>query len=376
MTTPQEVVGQAMQMVSGSKLEQARAGISALNLFSQLSADDKRQLAVLVAQRVAPNLVPRIEAETGMEMTAEQSRAVLDMVRRLDGDDLAEIQSSLGSPDARRATIGTVGAAAAAATGVDDVVARPTPQPRREATSAADRNESSEHQQARVRALEERVDQLTDDLGAAQTARSEAEARARTDETRIQSAEARAEDAERRAEDQARAAERARGEARQATDRVREAEDRARRLEAGRVAADDVVGRFTPVASGGTTWGGARGDVEQLVARLHEASASGALRMVVGSVPTLAAMDSQDRLRVIVTIADGWARRKAIQRLAEADALTPAEGPRLLATLGSVGNQVFAAASMLDAGLVTPDDLVDVLDPSALARLHRRTPVA
>lgn len=373
MSTPQEVVHQAMAMVTGSKVERARAGMAALNLFTQLPAGDKRELAVLVAQRVAPNLVPRIESETGLEMTAEQSRAVLDMVRRLDGDDLAEIQAALGSPDARRATIGTVGAAAAAATGVDDVVARPTPE--RSTASAANRNESSEHQQARVRALEERVDQLTDALGEAQTAKSEVEARARTAETRIQSAEARAEDAERRAEEQSRAAERARTEARQATDRVREAEDRARRLEARRVAADDVVGRFTPVSSGGTTWGGARGDVEQLVARLHQSTASGALRMVVGSLPTLAAMDGHDRLRVVVTIPDGWARRKVIQRLAEGGALTPAEAPDLLATLGSVGNQVFAAATMLDADLVTTDDLVDVLDTRALARLHRRSPV-
>lgn len=376
MTTPQEVVSQAIQMVSGSKLERARHGMTALNLFAQLSVDDKRELAVLVAQRVAPNLVPRIEAETGMEMTADQSQAVLDMVRRLDGDDLAEIQAALGSPDARRTTIGSVGAAAAAATGFDDVVARPAATPARGSASAADRDESSEHQQARVRALEERIDQLTGSVGDAQTALSEAQGRARAAESRIQSAESRADDAERRAEDQTRAAERARAEARQANDRVREAEDRARRLEARRIAADDVVGRFTPVAAGGTTRGGARGDMEQFVARLHESSASGALRMVMGSLPMVAEMASDERLRVVVSIPDGWARRKAIQRLTEADALTPDEGLRLLGTLAGVGNQIFAAASMLDAGLITVDDLVEVLDPRALARLRRRTTVA
>ncbi|MBY5163951.1 hypothetical protein, partial [Salsipaludibacter albus] len=131
MTTPADVVDAAIPMASGSRMERARAGLRALGLFGQLSAGDKRDLAVLVAQRVAPELVPRIRSEGGVDLTDEQSRAVLDMVRRLDGDDLRELSEAVATPESRRRALAAVGGAAAGATGLDDVVAEPRPEPTR-----------------------------------------------------------------------------------------------------------------------------------------------------------------------------------------------------------------------------------------------------
>lgn len=382
MTTPQDVVAQAQAMVTGSRLERARAGMTALNLFNQLSASDKRDLAVLVAQRAAPNLVPRIRAETGMDLTTEQSRAVLDMVQRLDGDDLAEIQRSLSTPEARRATLEQVGTAAATATGVDDVVAD-TPPLDRDAVARAtadapadEPHQSSEHQQARQRMLEGRVDELTAELAGARTAVSKAEGRARTAEGLVQDAQARAEAAERRTEDQGEVLERARLETRQAADRVREAEENVRRMEARKVSAAGAVPRAgsTPTRSSARIAG--IGDVAQLATRMHDTSASGALRMFVGSLPSMAAMGADDRYQLVTSIPDGWARRKAIQRLVEAGAVDPSEAGGLLTTLASNGNQVFAAGSMLEAGLLDGDALVESMAPEALARLRRRTGLA
>lgn len=87
---------------------------------------DKRDLAVLVAERAAPQLVPRIRGETGLDLTREQVQAVIDMAGRMDADDIDELRHAVRDPEAREQTLRTVGASAAAAaagaTGLDDVV--------------------------------------------------------------------------------------------------------------------------------------------------------------------------------------------------------------------------------------------------------------
>lgn len=377
MTTPQDVLDQAMRMVTGSRVERARAGMSALTLFGQLPPDDKRDLAVLVAQRVAPDLVPRIQAETGMDLTVEQSRAVLDMVGRLDGEDVAELQASLGSPDARRAALGSVATAAATATGVDDVVGtrggRGTTTPGRDDPRARElARESSERHAARVRMLEERIEHLTEELGQAQIGRSEAEARARSAEVQVQSSVSRAEEAERRVTEQLEAATRARAEARQAEEEARQARDRVRRIEVQGVAGHLGSGR-TPdhrhrVGHGATA--------DVLAARLRQGSAAQALRLLVTVVPAVAAMSPQERLHTIVAIPDGWARRRAIQRLVERGAVTPDEVGSLLATLAGVGDQVFTATTFIEAGLATVDDLATITVPAVATRLRLRRSAA
>ncbi len=97
MATPSDVLAQAARLRSGTRFERARAGATALSTFLQLTPDDKRNLAVMVAQRVAPELVPRIQAEArhrpdcrtvtgspGHDRTAGRRRPA--RVDRVDGD--------------------------------------------------------------------------------------------------------------------------------------------------------------------------------------------------------------------------------------------------------------------------------------------------
>lgn len=371
-----------MQMQSGSRLERARAGVGAFGLFRELSADDKRELAVLVAQRVAPELVPRIQAEGTIDLTEDQSRAVLDMVRRLDADDLVELQDAVATPESRRQALQSVGGAAAAATGLDDVVADPPAKAGSPPPSAASTNtgamprpgadDSSEQLRARVRILDERVDELTEELAEARHAQSESEAAIRAARAEAQDAVSRAQAAEHRADERDRAAERARRNAEDAAERVREVEARLRRARSG---VDD--GFFgTPdrdVSDPGPAEHGmpTHRSTSTIETRLRSLPPSGALRLVTRTVPGLAERSPDDRLRIVMAIPDGWARRRAIQRLTEGGAVTAMEAPGLVATLSSAGNQVFAARTMLDHGVADLAALAPALDSPARERLAR-----
>ncbi len=365
MSTPEEVLRQVIATQDGSRVERAGAGLGALDAFVRLPPADKRALAVLIAQRAAPDLVPRIQAETGMDLTAEQSRAVLDMVRRLDADDLAELQAAVSSPEARREAMGAVGAAAATATGLDDVVATGTRDP------AA--GESDERLRARVRVLDERVDELTEELAEARQSLAQAENEARTARGEVQDAASRAEAAERAAQDHHDVAERARRDARRVAEQLREVEERLRRREARTVAGTVGSSRVGATVAADD---GDPGDAAALVARLREASSSSALRILSHDAATMAALSPPQRRQVVLAVPDGWARRRAVQRLVEAGSVTPQEAPALLATLSSAGNQVFAARSLMDAGVADLADLAPVLDPGARGRLERALPAA
>ena len=93
-----------------------RIGIDATRVIAQLPPARKRALAIEVARRVAPQLVPAIEAEQG-DLTAEQVGALVDLLRRADREQLDELVTALRTGD--------VGGAAGIVGDAVDVVAGP-----------------------------------------------------------------------------------------------------------------------------------------------------------------------------------------------------------------------------------------------------------
>jgi hypothetical protein len=70
-------------------------GVRAL---ARMDGREQRELALAVAERVAPQLLPRIEAETGATLTEQQVAAVLDLVRRLEPDQIDDVLDTLTAP--------------------------------------------------------------------------------------------------------------------------------------------------------------------------------------------------------------------------------------------------------------------------------------
>jgi len=446
VSTPSDVLAQASRLRSGTRFEQARAGATALSTFLQLSADDKRDLAVAVAQRVAPELVPRIQAETGVDLTAEQSRAVLDMIARLDGDDLGELSRAMASPAARRATLGAVGDAAAAATGLDDVVSAPatpaadspaaTPTTAKPLGSAAtadsDAAAAAGHRAAAAHPDDARAaeaDTLAGRIVDLEARLAAAETLARTHEQSLEAARDHLADEKARADavaaqlrEAANQADITRREHEGEVDELRRQLRRSRREleEAGggsessraiaarpppRVArtsaftsmpsfdagledgvppvpelfADitvDTAVRTSPTALGGVAAADPAFDpdaasISQLVATLAAGSRAAALRTIRVWLPRLGDSSPGDRVRVLEAVPDGWARRRVLQRMVEAG-ITTQQDVAALGLLSMTGDQVFAAGSMLDAGM-DPQSIARHVTPATRARLARRS---
>lgn len=402
MADPVEVLQQAGRLRSGTRFERARAGATALSTFLQLSPDDKRELAVLVAQRVAPELVPRIQAETGIDLTQEQSRAVLDMIARLDGDDLDELTSSLATAEGRRSTVDAVAASAAAATGLDDVVAPATPPPAaaRAGASPAPADGPRDRESAEVATLARRVTDLEARLAAAETTARTAEASLATAKAAAEAADARITELEAQLRDERSQADVRRRDheaevyelqqrLRRAMREARDADEAASTSGPPTSPTRDVGVVALPAARGPSAFAslpdfGApfaldsapelptarRGGHADLVARLDGASAATALRLVTAALPRLATATAADRVRILQAIPDGWARRRSLQRMVEAG-VAGAEDVAALGLLARTGDQVFAATSLLAAG-VPGDHVLAQVSPAARQRLARR----
>lgn len=92
------LVGLLERWRDAGTVERVRVGVDAARLVRGLPAERKRALALEVASRVAPQLVPQIEAETG-DLTPEQVGAVVDLLRRADRDQLDSLVTALRTGD-------------------------------------------------------------------------------------------------------------------------------------------------------------------------------------------------------------------------------------------------------------------------------------
>lgn len=79
-----------------------RIGIDATQTIADLPAERKRALAIEVAERVAPQLVPAIESERG-DLTTQQVGAVVDLLRRADREQLDDLVTALRSGEVMQA---------------------------------------------------------------------------------------------------------------------------------------------------------------------------------------------------------------------------------------------------------------------------------
>lgn len=95
-----------------------RIGVDATRVIAQLPPARKRALAVEVAERVAPQLVPAIRAESG-DLTGEQVGALVDLLRRADREQLDDLVLALRTGDVGSAA-GIVGDAVDVVAGPDD----------------------------------------------------------------------------------------------------------------------------------------------------------------------------------------------------------------------------------------------------------------
>lgn len=173
MSDVTDLLDSVTQLRTGSGLGRARASVTALQTLMRMSPDDKRAVALLVAERAAPNLVERIEAGTGQDLTKAQVETVLDLLRRLDGDDLAELRETVTDAERRGTALRDVtrsaATAAATASGLEELVTDDTEDD--EAAVAAPPSDDAtpgpaddDHLPARRRLPPPRPDDAPDDL--------------------------------------------------------------------------------------------------------------------------------------------------------------------------------------------------------------------
>jgi len=116
-----EVVELLGQVSSGGVVQRGRAAVQAVHIVGRLTGEQKRQLAIDIAERVAPDLVPRIEAETGADLTPAQVSALLDMFRRMDQDQVQELARAVRERDASAAAVRDMVDATMAVAGIEAI---------------------------------------------------------------------------------------------------------------------------------------------------------------------------------------------------------------------------------------------------------------
>ncbi len=345
-------------------------GLAAL---ARLSPAERRQVAIDVAKLAAPHLVERIESEGAVDLTPAQSKAVLDMIGRLDEGDIDELVSALGDADARAAALGTVAASAAGAVGLDDVVY---------ADEEAEEELADEPDDVADEPPDERPEPSQDDeadlrLEAEERARALALQRAAEDrEAALQLAEEAQREAEqaRRELEEARAA--AEEEARAAIEAARrEAEAQLEAAQAELAEAEaEAEAAAARVPARPTPWRPADGptDAEHIVARV-EGLERGWTQLAPARGDGPVTPLSPDQLgRLTAATPDGWIRRRLLDRLARRGAIGADLAVTALHTLSRSTDRFFLAATLVQEAGIDPEVMAAELSPTQLERLHRR----
>lgn len=99
-------VARLLAQFSGGGIRNRVAALrSAQQLMARLSGEEKKQLAIAVAERAAPELVERIESTTGADLSEGQVTALIDMFRRLDAEQVDELVAALQDPEQRSSAV-------------------------------------------------------------------------------------------------------------------------------------------------------------------------------------------------------------------------------------------------------------------------------
>lgn len=347
MASPAEVVESLAGLREGSAFARARGAAETFRAFASLSADQKRDLAVLVAERAAPHLVPRIEAETGLDLSREQVQAVLDMAGRLDAEDLDELAHAVRDREARGEALRDVATSAAAATGLDDVV---TPEPSPPTGPAPDEDADPPASVTEPAPPPEPAHEVETD--------AEVMALDPEPEPTVEVAPA--------------------PEPREFTSIFDTLDtpdwSRPTTVEAVRRSAPTPTAEPDPTASDAadlTTR--VRAARLPLVERLRSAASDAErMRVLRARVHEVSGMDPVARAAVVDAVPDGWARRRALDAMVEGGAITSDELPGLVHRLGSPMARSWVCATAIEAGLLDVDALDHLLDDRAVGRLRRR----
>lgn len=361
MATPVEVIDLFADVREGSSFERARAAANAFRAFGSLGASEKRDLAVLVAERAAPQLVPKIQAETGLDLTREQVQAVIDMAGRMDADDIEELRHVATDQQAREQTLRTVGAsaasAAAGASGLDDVIATPAEDEHAPAVAADDTTDAPDvpaSPESDRPGLDVDASEL-EDLGV-ESALLELDP-APEPSTPVAPAPAPREFASVFAD-------------------LPSLPALEQRVEGGTTTPARVGVTLADVDAAPETMDlttRVRATQHPLVELLREqTTGAGCVRAVRAHVDDLADMDAVGRTAVVDAVPDGWARRRALQAMLDAHVVPAHDVADLLRRVTSPVARAWLCASAIEADMLRADQLDDLLPPRAATRLRGR----
>lgn len=332
MATPAEVIELFAGLREGSSFARAKSAAEVFRAFASLSPQQKRDLAVVVAERAAPHLVPRIEQETGLDLTREQVQAVLDMAGRMDADDLDELAHTVRDREARGEALRSAATAAAAASGLDDVVDAP--------------EEAEEADVPEPPVDEAELEDLGVELEPAELDRQPeptVEVAPAPEPKAFVSIFDALPDAPGQWEPEQRLATRSRP---TTPSHAADTADLTTRVRAAR---------------------------QPLVERLRAAGSNARrLRLLRASLDDVLTMDRSGRIAVVDAVPDGWARRRALETLLEAQVLPAAEVPALIRRIDSPVSRAWVCASAIEADMLRLDDVDGLVDERATDRLRRR----
>jgi hypothetical protein len=345
----------------------------------ELSPGQRRELAIAVAERAAPQLVPRIESETGLDLSPAQVSAVMDLALRLDRDQLDDLVATLESPETRR----TVGREVLEAAGREldeelDLGLLPPPGAAPDVPTAADEPREPEDDAPVADDLEEDDDiaELRAELERTRREVAELEAMEGQLAEGIESIEALVPDDGPGAEPPAAVDEPAtteeppEGPAIAVVD-APTAEDPAPEAAAGATpaaTADEAADEPDDEPDGPD-----RRAAEDAVRAVRRArSAGAALGRLTRTADLLAALSAEGRREALRAVPDGWARRRGAERLVEAGMITDEEAPALLRCLDRPSDRTWVAGTLIAHRVTTADALAGLVPPDALDRLARR----
>jgi hypothetical protein len=366
--------------------------------MASLSSDQKRDLAALVAERAAPQLVARIDEEAGLDLTPEQVNAVVTMAERIDPDELATLRSEIRDRERRGQALRTLGGTLAAAAGLGsaepamaepfDDVALPPPDPallvdgpqppdagdatrlQRDPDLDQDREQAGDTDHAGTGRTG--VDQdSTADPSPADRPTWAAEASAgptvtRTAPTPFVSVFDRLPNI---------TTDGSAGADRPTTPPADTTEDDQFTGPTDTGEPDTVTDSASPDDTDleGDLTARVRAARMPLVEALRGPGGNGArLRILRQRVDDLAAMDPVQHTAIVDAIPDGWARRRAVELLISHGDMTSAEAALLVGKLGSHQARAWLSASAIEAGLLDLDGVQPLVDHRAFARLERR----
>lgn len=389
-----ELLEAVNEVRTGTTFGRAKASVTALKTLMNMSPDDKRAVAVLVAERAAPQLVERIESGTGQDLSKAQVETVLQMFQKLDADDLADLSATVKDADRRGAALRDVtrsaAGAAALATGLDELL----PDPVHDEVDP-DGEIHPDDIGGNVAYLDDIADLADDEESRAAVAAAQAAADAELAALEVEAERLKAEarqtilDSERAIAELA-AEDRAGADVDdpEASDQVvdQSTVDHEAAADYSRSLFDDLPSTIvvSPAAHAidtssidDTAPSPAVGVAIAATRReLRTARSAGAALAVVTARVNDLGDDADDLLAITGLVPDGWARRRAIEVLIDHDLLHGADGVAAVASLAGAGDRRFVAGSLVAGGFTTTEQLRDVVDAAHLQRLDRRLQLA